>query len=122
MHELAICQALVAELQALAEREGGRVLRARVSIGVLAGVEPDLLEAAFPIASAGTQAEGARLELLPLVARVRCRICGAESEASPNRLICAACGDWRTELVSGDELTLTQVEIDREAAHAAALS
>ena len=45
------------------------------------------------------------------VRRVRCRSCGAESAAEPNNLVCTACGDWRTELVSGDEMLLAQVEL-----------
>ena len=46
MHELAECQALVDQLQAIADREGGRVKRARVSSGVLSGVEPELVASA----------------------------------------------------------------------------
>jgi hypothetical protein len=38
-------------------------------------------------------------------------MCGAESEAAPNRLLCAACGSHHTRLVSGDELLLAQVEL-----------
>ena len=28
-----------------------------------------------------------------------------------NRLICGACGDWHTQLLSGDELILESVEL-----------
>ena len=45
--------------------------------------------------------------------RVTCLSCGAESEASANRLLCAACGDYRTRLVSGDEMLLMSVELER---------
>jgi hydrogenase nickel incorporation protein HypA/HybF len=45
--------------------------------------------------------------------RVRCEQCGAESEASPNRLLCGACGDYHTRLLSGDELLLVSVELER---------
>ncbi len=44
--------------------------------------------------------------------RVRCRTCKAETDAEPNRLICASCGDFRTELLSGDELLLVSVELE----------
>jgi hydrogenase nickel incorporation protein HypA/HybF len=43
--------------------------------------------------------------------RVRCTRCGTESPAHANRLICPACGDFRTQLLSGDELLLAQVEL-----------
>jgi hydrogenase nickel incorporation protein HypA/HybF len=112
MHELAICQALIEQLQGVARERGAhRVLRAVVRIGPLAGVEPQLLAHAYSIASAGTIAEGSELTLEICEVRVRCERCGAESEVSGNRLVCAACGDWRTTVMSGDELLLARVEL-----------
>jgi Zn finger protein HypA/HybF involved in hydrogenase expression len=29
----------------------------------------------------------------------------------PNRLLCASCGDFRTRIISGDELILQRVEL-----------
>ena len=43
---------------------------------------------------------------------VECSQCGAESPASPNRLLCGECGDYRTRLVSGDEMVLQSLELD----------
>ena len=40
-----------------------RVERVRLRIGPLSGVEPPLLETAYPLAAAGTIAEGAALEV-----------------------------------------------------------
>jgi hydrogenase nickel incorporation protein HypA/HybF len=121
MHELAICRALVSEVEDIAVRNGGRVHGVRVGIGPLSGIEPHLLAQAYPLAGAGTAAEGSRLTIEATPVRVRCRACGAETTAAPNRLICAACEDWRTELVSGDEMLLLSVELDvpqnLEAAH-----
>jgi hydrogenase nickel incorporation protein HypA/HybF len=44
--------------------------------------------------------------------RVRCRACGTETTPVPNRLVCGACGDWRTDLLAGDEMLLLSVELD----------
>ena len=76
-------------------------------------MEPDLLQRAFPIAAAGTVADHAQLVLDTVPIRVRCESCGAESEAAPNRLLCGACGDWHTQLLSGDEMLLASVELDQ---------
>jgi hydrogenase nickel incorporation protein HypA/HybF len=111
MHELAICQALVAQVEDIARQRAARVGRVRVAVGPLSGVEPALLEQAYPFACAGSDAEGSALEIAAAPVRVRCRSCGAESAASANRLLCGACGDWRTQLVSGDELMLVNVEL-----------
>lgn len=95
------------------QQQARAVTRILVRIGPLSGVEPRLLAQAFPIASAGTAASGAVLELESLPVRVRCEQCGAESDASPNRLLCGACGDYHTRLLSGDELLLVSVELER---------
>jgi hydrogenase nickel incorporation protein HypA/HybF len=111
VHELSVAQALVDELEALASQHGAHaVARAVLRVGPLAGVVPELLQTAFPLAAAGSRAEAAELEIEPSPVRVRCRACGAESEASPNRLLCAHCQAWQTELVSGDEMILASVE------------
>jgi hydrogenase nickel incorporation protein HypA/HybF len=112
MHELAVCQALIEQVETIAgERHAQRVDTICVSIGPLSGVEPRLLEQAFPVASAGTVADGASLELDCLPVRVRCRQCDHLTDALPSRLVCGNCGDWQTELVSGDELILSRVEL-----------
>lgn len=112
MHELSICQALLTQIEALAaHHQAQQVARIKVQIGPLAGVEPHLLTQAFTLAQAGTIAAQAELVLETLPVRVRCQTCEKESETSPNRLICHHCGDWHTELLSGDEMLLASVEL-----------
>jgi hydrogenase nickel incorporation protein HypA/HybF len=67
------------------------------------------MQNAFPIAAAGTIAKEATLHLDATPIRVHCEECGAESEVEMNRLVCKKCGDWRTTLISGDELMLQRV-------------
>ena len=114
MHELAVCQGLMGQVEQVAMREQAvRVTRIVLQIGPLSGVEPRLLCDAFPIAAAGSLAEGAVLQVESMPIRVECSQCGAQSEATANRLICGACGDWRTRLLSGEELILQSVELER---------
>lgn len=113
MHELSVCQSMLRQVEAIVAQHGAHTATAiKVQIGPLSGIEPQLLAQAFPIASAGTVAEGATLYLETLAVRVRCQHCGAETEASVNRLLCGECGDWQTQLLSGDELLLASVELD----------
>jgi len=112
MHELAICQSLLDEVARIAaERQALTVTDIHVGIGPLSGVEAKLMQDAFPIAAAGTIAASAALHLRPTDVRVRCESCGAETGALTNRLVCGRCDDWRTTLVSGDELLLERVEL-----------
>ena len=121
MHELSVCQALIRQLDAIARDERAvRITKVVVHIGPLSGVEAQLLRQAYPIASAGTAAADAELVLESLPIRVACEQCGAETEATANRLVCGACGDYHTRLIGGDELLLAQVELERAAAPSAA--
>ena len=113
MHELAICQALIDQVTELAnERNATSVSDIYISVGPLSGVESALLQNAFPVAVAGTVADGAELHIDSLPVRVYCKDCDAESEVAANRLLCAQCGTWKTRLVSGDELLLKSVELE----------
>ena len=110
MHELSICQALIAEVARIANAEQAAfVSDVHVSVGPLSGIEHKLLQNAFPIAAAGTVAKEARLHLSQTSVRIRCPACGDESDVPVNRLACPHCGNFRTQLLSGDELLLLRV-------------
>lgn len=114
MHELALCQAMMTQVESIArEHRASRVTSITLGVGPLAGVEAQLLRHAYPVASAGTVAEGAELVIEATPVRVHCGRCNEDSDALVNRLVCGRCGDWRTELVSGDELMLVSVELDK---------
>jgi len=115
VHELSICQALIEQVEAVArEQNAVQVVQVRVGIGPLSGVEPQLLEQAFQLARAGSIAASASLLIDHLPLRVSCRRCGQETEVEVSNLACGNCGDWQTQLVSGDELLLSQVELVRK--------
>ena len=113
MHELAVCQSLIGQVADVARaNHAASVTDIFVSVGPLSGVEAPLMQNAFPIAAAGTVAGEATLHLEATSIRVRCSECGKESDAGVNELICRQCGDWRTTLVSGDELVLQRVVME----------
>jgi len=115
MHELAICQALMTQVEQIAaEHNAEHVSSIIIGIGPLSGVEEQLLQHAWPVASAGSLAEGTELTIESLPLKVRCTRCGNESDAKPNKLLCKHCGDWRTEVTSGDELLLLKLELEKQ--------
>ena len=113
MHELSLCQDMMDQVMAIAQaNRAEKVLRIIVRIGPLSGVEPQLLESAFTISRAGTLAEEAEFVTEAQAIRVYCNVCGTESDATVNNLLCRQCGDNDTKLVSGDELILARVELE----------
>jgi len=124
VHELAVAQALVEQVDAVIDQHAAshdpdassshawQASLIRMRIGPLSGVVPELLARAFPLAAAGSRMEHAKLEFAHSPIKVRCQTCGAETEAAMNRLLCGACGDWHTQVISGDELLLESVELE----------
>jgi len=113
MHELSICQGLLRQVKKIAADNNARsVERVRIRVGGLSGVEPSLLQHAFEIARAGTVAAGAELEIEAGPVAVKCQECGASSAVPPNRLVCQYCGEWRGNVIEGEEVLLLSVEIE----------
>ena len=115
MHELSICLSILDQVRSIAaERNADRVQRIELRIGPLSGVEADLLRSAWPMASAGTIAVDADLLIDEADIVVRCSTCDAETPAIANRLVCGECGDFRTTVISGDEMILQRVELESD--------
>ncbi len=112
MHELSICQALLAQVAEIANGRGASMVdRITIEVGPLSGIEPQLLRRAFSIMRAGGCAAQAALSIESTTVVVSCSSCGAQSRTDPNRLICGTCGGFRTRLIAGDELRLRRVEL-----------
>jgi hydrogenase nickel incorporation protein HypA/HybF len=112
VHELAVCQSLIDQVERIAlEKGASRADRILLSIGPLSGIEPELLIRAFSIAKSGTIAENARLEIETGEVIVACRSCGASGVVPANRLLCPSCDGWQVNLKSGDEMLLLSLEV-----------
>ncbi|CAK0777351.1 Hydrogenase maturation factor HypA [Gammaproteobacteria bacterium] len=112
MHELSICAGMLRQVEELAiAHHAKRVTHIHIQVGPLSGVDPELLANAYSIARAGTLAATAELTVEVLPIRVRCTLCNAETETTPNNLVCANCGNWHTQLQSGDQMMLRNVEL-----------
>ena len=113
MHELSVCLSLLQQVESIAaERNATGVTRIELEVGPLSGVEAALLRNAWPIAAAGSLAEQAELVIDTGELAVACTRCGARTAAAPNRLLCGECGDYRTRVVSGEDMTLVRLELD----------
>lgn len=113
MHELSIAEAMIETAIAAAHAAGGgRIVRLRVRVGELSGVDPDALSFAFPVVARGTPAEAAQLEVLRCEARIQCRRCGAPTSGELLNFRCAQCGCESAQIVDGRQLCLESLEIE----------
>jgi hydrogenase nickel incorporation protein HypA/HybF len=110
VHELSLTVGVV---DAVVERLGEtKVTALRLEIGRLSGVVVDSVRFCFDLVAAGTSVEGARLEIDEPPGRGRCRRCGREFDM-PGLLAPCPCGSVEMDLVGGQELRITGVEVAR---------
>jgi hydrogenase nickel incorporation protein HypA/HybF len=108
MHELGITQELVT--LACERANGARVTRIVVEVGKLSTVLPDAMRFCFELCTEDTPAAGAQLEIVETPGCGRCRKCFAEI-AMESPLVRCACGSTDVEWISGEQLTLKEMEI-----------
>ena len=92
MHELALTKGIIDIVNSEAEKSGFKnVLEITLRVGEYSGIVPQCLREFFPIAAAGSVAEGAELVIEPVKARFRCLECGHEGEADRKSACCPEC-------------------------------
>jgi len=112
MHELSLAMEMVNQVQAVLRRESAnQVLKIRLVMGTLSGVEREPFEFCFPMVSRGTPLEGATLEIEEERFRLICRKCGAESQPDHPIMGCAECGANDVTVVGGRDFTIQSLEV-----------
>lgn len=112
MHELAICEQILAVALQTAQQAGNvRILKVRVRAGEMRHIVPDLMSHYFEFLTKDTPAFGAKLEINTIPARARCRDCGTEYESKDFDFTCPSCSKNNPELISGMELLLEDIEV-----------
>ncbi|MBF0171057.1 MAG: hydrogenase maturation nickel metallochaperone HypA [Nitrospinae bacterium] len=113
MHEMSIALSVVDIVADYARRNGAeRVRRVTVEVGALSGVVPEALAFAYDEAAAGSLAEGSELTLVAIPSAARCRACGHAFAPDYHIFVCPACGSLETQLTAGEELAVTEMEVD----------
>lgn len=117
VHELSIAQSVLDIVdQNLPKDRPVRVRAVRLRIGAMGGVVTDSLEFCFSAITRGTRLEGVPLEIehVPLV--VHCRSCGKDSVIEQTLFACPACEAADLHMVSGNEMHVSEIEIDDDGA------
>ncbi|GII78385.1 putative hydrogenase nickel incorporation protein HypA [Sphaerisporangium rufum] len=114
MHEFGIAESILAAVEGRAD--GRRIRRARVQVGALLRAAEPSINDAFALVAAGTVAEGARLDLVTLPARISCRACAHTTTSVDPYAVCPACGSADVDSEGGDDLVLESIQL-AEASH-----
>jgi hydrogenase nickel incorporation protein HypA/HybF len=113
MHELSIALSIVELAQEEAERRGGvRINAVHLKLGSLSGVVKEALLFSYGVSCEGTLLEGSRLLIEEVPAVVYCLTCQAERALDTIQSFhCPVCGAATPEVVRGQELEITALEI-----------
>ena len=108
MHELALMERMVAEVEARVRP--ARVGRVRMQVGQLAGVLPETMVFCFTLCARGTVLDGAQLEIDEIRGLGLCRRCGdrVAMETVSDR---CPCGSAEIEVKHGRELRIATLEL-----------
>lgn len=113
MHELSIAQALLDQVEAVRQANGGgEVVSVQVRIGEWRQVVPEILTGYFDYLSQGTPLEAARIEIDRIAATARCKNCARVFALEDSFLVCPTCASPACELLTGRELELVGLELD----------
>jgi hydrogenase nickel incorporation protein HypA/HybF len=114
VHELAIAQSIIDAVTTRAtECHATRVKGVRLCIGEASGIVIDSLTFSFAaLASLDPLLAGAQLFIDVVPHRARCRCCAGEFAVTNFVAQCPVCATWDTEVISGTELQILEMEIE----------
>ena len=116
MHELSIAQSIVDAVEARAtECNAARVKGVRLRIGEANGIVTDSLTFCFEmLTSLDPTLTGAQLSIDSVPHRARCRHCAKDFSVINFVAQCPTCQEWSSEIVSGNELQILDMEIEAQ--------
>ena len=113
MHEFSIVDSLLhlAEEHA-AKHNAKKVTKLEVKIGVLSGVEPELLKTAFETFKEGTICENAEfiMKIQPVV--IECNDCKFKGELTKDEYLCPNCKSGNLQIIDGEDMYLMSLELE----------
>ena len=114
MHELSIAQSIVEAVEAKAtECNATHVKGVRLKIGEANSIVTDSLTFCFEMLSSLEPAlAGAQLLIDTVPHRAHCRHCNKEFAIVNFVAQCPTCQEWSSEVVSGNELQIIEMEIE----------
>jgi hydrogenase nickel incorporation protein HypA/HybF len=113
MHEYSIVQSLLDACEENAvKNEATKVTKVVVKIGVMSGVEPELLETAFNTFKEKTICDGCEfiMNIQPVV--VKCKDCLKSSTLKKLEYTCPECESLNLDVTDGEDMVLMQLELE----------
>jgi hydrogenase nickel incorporation protein HypA/HybF len=113
MHELSIAQEIIGIAEQYYSSDNDeRVKSIKVKIGKLQNVLPDSLEFCFNALIQNSKMENAKMIIDHIPIKLECKNCGGISEQDGFLFACPKCGGSAINIISGNELTVSEIEFE----------
>ena len=113
MHELSLAQNIIDIVgETTKSTNGQKVKYVRLKIGEMSNVLTDSLIFGFESLIEGTKLDGAKLLVEEIPTKFFCKKCRKETQLSELTINCSFCSSSDVEMISGNELTITELELE----------
>ena len=113
MHEYSIVQSLLDSCEEhVKANESTKVTKVIVKIGVLSGVEPDLLQTAFDTFKEKTVCEKAEFIINHQKIVIECLSCNENSILEKHEFCCPKCESNQVKVIDGEDMYLMSLEME----------
>ncbi|MFT7004593.1 MAG: hydrogenase nickel incorporation protein HypA/HybF [Sulfurimonas sp.] len=113
MHEYSIVQSLLDSCDENAKANNAtKVMKVVIKIGVMSGVEADLLRTAFDTFKEKTICEDAEFIINVQEIVVKCNECQKEATLTKLEYTCPSCDSSDLQIIDGEDMYLMQLELE----------
>lgn len=112
MHEYSIVQSLIESCEEyVKQNDASKVTKVVVKIGVLSGVEPELLDTAFNTFKEKTVCDGCEFIMNIQQIQIHCKNCDTKSTLDKHEFLCPACKSTHINVEDGEDMILMSLEM-----------
>ncbi|MEM6840813.1 MAG: hydrogenase maturation nickel metallochaperone HypA [Bacteroidota bacterium] len=118
MHEMSLVRSTFRTLEdEFPTEKMERLVQVNLRVGLLANVEPVLMQNAFQaFTETEKQYRAVRLEIETVPVVIYCSSCDRKSEVHQYKFVCEKCGELNNNVVQGTELLIHQVHFNEQVA------
>ena len=115
MHEMSIITSVFSTIEKKIDRiDEINITAVRLNVGKFSNAIPSALEFAFDSIKKGTVFESAQLTINEIELKCLCIICNKEIIMNDYKFICPHCNGYDLKIISGRELFIDSVDIEKK--------
>ncbi len=113
MHELSVAQNIISIVEEHTQTLQDKKVRAvHLKVGKMSNVLVDSLSFCFDSLINGTRLEEAKLVVEEIPVTLFCKNCEQQTDVSEFSFSCVHCASTNVQLISGDELSISELEVE----------